>query len=103
MRSTALRFSHRPIEAADDRRQEVIERAPVAEMLQMPSFPNCESSFLRNACTCCDLRDLLGEVHLTVIVGRITDHAPGVCDRPEIMRVAANPIEDLERHAVLVL
>ena len=47
--------------------------------------------------------DILGEAHLRIILGFVTDHPPGVGDAPESAGVVGDAIEDVERNTILVL
>src|SRR5262249_13822242 len=49
-----------------------------------------------------DRRDLVGEVHLAVVLRGIADLLARVGEAPEAVRVAADALDDQERHPVLV-
>src|SRR5206468_5294033 len=46
--------------------------------------------------------DRVGEVHLAVVLRLVTDLRLGAGQAPEAVRVAADPVDDQERNAVLV-
>lgn len=49
-----------------------------------------------------DLGDSIREFHLTVVLGRIADNFARVGDTPEVVRIAAHAVENLEGYAVLI-
>src|SRR5262245_15527661 len=67
--------------------------------IRQPRGPGALSGWLRRAR---DLRDLVREVDLAVVLGTIADRVTGVGDGPEAVGVAADPVDDEERDAVLV-
>src|SRR5215831_15607048 len=76
-----------------------IARPMKARRLVTPS--SGRPSRLRRAAR--DGRDLVGEVHLAVVLRLVADLRLRAGQAPEAVRVAADPVDDQERDAVVVL